>query len=390
MRPRRLVVALVTVGLLVAACGRGANPQSQSPAGGVGKAAVTHAPFGQLTDGATVDVFTLTNAGGMEVRTIPYGAIIVSIKVPDRNGRLEDVVLGFDTLDGYANHRTFFGAVVGRYGNRIANGRFTLDGKTYELATNNGPNHLHGGLKGFDKLLWNAQSFDRDGNTGVVYRLTSRAGDEGYPGTLDVRVTYTLTPANELMVEYDATTDQATPINLTQHSFFNLTGEGRNDILDHRLTINADRFTPVDKTLIPTGELAPVAGTPFDFRQPTPIGARISADHEQLHNGTGYDHNWVLNRTRAGLVPAAHLEDPATGRTLAVSTTEPGMQFYSGNFLDGTVSGKSGHVYKQRYGLCLETQHFPDSPNRANFPSPILRAGDRYQSKTVFAFGVMK
>ena len=320
MKPRRLTVALVTVGLLVAACGRGANPQDRSPAGGGGKPAVTRAPFGQLPDGAAVDVFTLTNAGGMEVRTIPYGAIIVSIKVPDRNGRLEDVVLGFDTLDGYASHRTFFGAVVGRYGNRIAKGRFTLDGKTYQLATNNGPNHLHGGVNGFDKLLWKAQSFDRDGNTGVAYTLTSRAGDEGYPGTLDVRVTYTLTPANELMVEYEATTDQATPINLTQHSFFNLAGD------------------------------------------------------------------WVLNRTRAGLVPAAHLEHPATGRTLDVSTTEPGMQFYSGNFLDGTVTGKSEHVYKQRYGLCLEPQHFPDSPNKPSFPTTELKPGQTFHSTTVYRF----
>jgi aldose 1-epimerase len=390
MKPRRVAVALVTVGLLTAACGSGANTQGRSSSGGVGKAAVKHAPFGQLPDGTAVEVFTLTNAGGMEVRTIPYGAVIVSIKVPDRDGRFEDVVLGFDNLEDYLKRRTFFGAVVGRYGNRIAKGRFTLDGNTYQLATNNGPNHLHGGLAGFDKLLWNAQSFERNGNTGVVYALTSRAGDEGYPGTLTVRVTYTLTPGNELVVEYEATTDQPTPVNLTQHSFFNLAGEGRGDILGHRLTINADRFTPVDTTLIPTGELAPVAGTPFDFRQPTPIGARIAAEHEQLRNGTGYDHNWVLNRSAAGLVPAAHLEDPATGRTLDVSTTEPGMQFYSGNFLDGTVSGKSGHVYKQRYGLCLETQHFPDSPNHSNFPSPILRPGDRYQSKTVFAFGVTK
>jgi aldose 1-epimerase len=385
-----LAVGSMTVGLLFAACGTGANPESRSSAAGMGKAAVTQARFGQLPDGRAVDVFTLTNAGGMEVRTIPYGAIIVSIKVPDRNRRFDDVVLGFDGLDGYVTHRTFFGAVVGRYGNRIANGRFTLDGKTYQLATNNGPNHLHGGLKGFDQLLWKAQSFDRDGNTGVVYTLTSPAGDEGYPGTLDVRVTYTLTPANELRVEYEATTDQATPVNLTQHSFFNLAGEGRGDILSHRLTIDADRFTPVDKTLIPTGELASVAGTPFDFRQPAPIGARIDADAEQLRHGTGYDHNWVLNRSQPGLVHAAHLEDPATGRALDVSTTEPGMQFYSGNFLDGTITGKSGHVYKRRDALCLETQHFPDSPNHSNFPSPILRPGDRYHTTTVFAFGVAK
>jgi aldose 1-epimerase len=390
MTPHRLAMALMTVAVPAAACGSGSNQQSPTPAGAVSPAAVKRAPFGQLADGTAVEIFTLTNANGVEVRTIPYGAIVVSIKVPDRDGRFGDVVLGFDTLEDYAKGRPFFGAVVGRYGNRIARGRFTLDGQTYQLATNNGPNHLHGGVKGFDKLVWKAEPLDRDGRAGVVYTLSSPDGDEGYPGALDVRVTYTLTPANELTVEYEATTDRPTPINLTQHSFFNLAGEGRTDILGHRLTIDADRFTPVDMTLIPTGELAPVEGTPFDFRQPTAIGARIAADHEQLRHGNGYDHNWVLSRGSAGLAHAARLEDPTTGRTLDVSTTEPGVQFYSGNFLDGTITGKSGHVYKRRYGLCLETQHFPDSPNHSNFPSTILRHGERYQSKTVFAFGVTK
>jgi len=388
MRLRRLAVALIAAALPAGACsGSAATVQDRSqPA----RAAVKRDPFGTMADGTAVEIFTLTNGRGMEVRTIPYGAIIVSIKVPDRAGRFEDVVLGFDNLAGYMKQRTFFGAVVGRYGNRIAKGRFTLDGKTYQLATNNGPNHLHGGVKGFDSRLWRAEPFDRNGTSGVVYSLTSQDGDENYPGTVNARVTYTLTPANEIVVEYEATSDKPTPINLTQHSFFNLAGEGHGDILGHRLTIDADRYTPVDKTLIPTGELAPVAGTPFDFRKPTPIGARINDDNEQLHNGTGYDHNFVLNRSGAGLVHAARVEDPASGRTLDISTTEPGVQFYSGNFLDGTVTGKSGHVYRKRDALCLETQHFPDSPNHANFPSTILRPGGRYQSRTVFAFGTAK
>jgi aldose 1-epimerase len=276
---------------------------------------------------------------------------------------------------------------VGRYANRIANASFTLDGQTYALAANNGPNALHGGLKGFDKKVWSAELIDSEGNVGVIYSLVSADGDEGYPGTVKAQVTYTLTKNNELTVEYEATTDKATPINLTQHSYFNLAGEGRGDILGHRLTIDADRFTPVDATLIPTGDQVSVENTPLDFRRPTAIGARIDADDEQLRRGGGYDHNWVLNRDRDGLVHAARLEEPTNGRTLDVSTTEPGMQFYSGNFLDG-VKGKSGHVYARRSGLCLETQHFPDSPNHSGFPSTILRPGERFRSKTVFAFGV--
>jgi aldose 1-epimerase len=329
----------------------------------------------------------------MEVRTIPYGAIIVSLRVPDRSGQLGDVVLGFDTFDEYvARKPPYFGAIVGRYGNRIAKGRFTLDGKTYELATNNGPNHLHGGEKGFDKLVWNAEPFERGGDVGIVYTLMSPDGDQGYPGTLNIRTTYTLSAANALTMDYDATTNKATPINLTQHSYFNLAGEGSGDILGHELTIDADRYTPVDETLIPTGELAAVDGTPFDFRTTTAIGARIDADNPQLRYGQGYDHNWVLSggSTGSALHHAARLADPKSGRTLDVSTTEPGLQFYAGNFLDGTIAGKAGHVYRRRNALCLETQHFPDSPNHENFPSTILRPGARHQSTTVFAFGVSK
>jgi aldose 1-epimerase len=336
-------------------------------------------------------IYTLTNANGIEVRTIPYGAIITSIKAPDRNGRSDDVVLGFDSPEDYAKKtHPYFGAIVGRYGNRIAKGHFTLDGATFTLATNNGPNHLHGGIKGFDKAVWQAEPFQREGGRGVTYSYVSADGEEGYPGAVTARVTYTLTPANELVVDYDATATKATPINLTQHTYFILGGDGSGDILGDLLTIDADRFTPVDATLIPTGELAPVEGTPFDFRQPTAVGARITTDDPQLKNGNGYDHNFVLNGAAGQLRHAARVEDPKSGRTLDVATTEPGVQFYSGNFLDGTITGKSGHVYRRRNGLCLETQHYPDSPNHSNFPSTILRPGERYQSKTVFTFGVTR
>jgi aldose 1-epimerase len=347
------------------------------------------ARFGTLKDGTNVDVITLKNAHGIEVRIITYGGIITSIRTPDRHGRFDDIVLGFDDLDDYVQRSPYFGAIIGRYGNRIARGRFTLDGKTYTLATNDGPNSLHGGLKGFDKAVWHAEPFDKGGDSGVVLTHVSADGDEGYPGRLTVRVTYTLTAKDELAIEYDATTTAATPVNLTNHSYFNLTGAAR-DVLDHVLTLDADRFTPIDATLIPTGELASVAGTPFDFRTPTAIGARIGQQNQQLVDGKGYDHNWVLNGSGSALHHAAHVLEPTTGRTLDVATTEPGIQFYSGNFLDGTLKGAGGHVYGRRYGFCLETQHFPDSPNHANFPSTILRPGETYRSKTVLTFGVAK
>lgn len=382
---KRLLAGAVAAALSACSTSPPAEPNAHAK-----RPTVTRSPFGALPDGTPVEIFTLTNATGMEVRTIPYGAIVVSIRVPDRTNRIGDVVLGFDALDGYLNANPYFGAVVGRYGNRIAKGLFAIDGTTYHLATNNGPNHLHGGIRGFDKRLWRGEPFERGGDVGVVYALKSADGEEGYPGTLDVRVTYTLTPANELTVEYDAATDRPTVLNLTQHSYFNLAGEGIGDILGHRLSIDANRFTPVDSTLIPTGEIATVEGTPFDFRKATAVGARIDADHPQIKNGGGYDHNWVLNGSSGTLRHAARLEDPASGRTLDVSTTEPGMQFYSGNFLDGTITGKSGHVYRKRGALCLETQHFPDSPNHQNFPSTVLRPGERYRSKTVFAFGVAR
>lgn len=344
--------------------------------------------FGKTAEGAAIDVFTLRNTAGVEVRAITYGGIITSLKVPDRTGAMGDIVLGFDSIDGYLKAHPFFGAIIGRYGNRIGQGRFTLDGKAYPLATNNGPNHLHGGVQGFDKRVWQGQPMP--GRMGVAFSRTSPDGEEGYPGTLAVRVSYELTDRNELIVEYHATTDAPTPVNLTQHSYFNLAGDGAGDILQHRLTIDADRYTPVDATLIPTGELAAVKGTPFDFTTATAIGARIGASHPQLKNGQGYDHNWVLNRTSNELILAARVVEPTSGRTLEVSTTEPGLQFYAGNFLDGTLTGKGGHVYKHRNGFCLETQHFPDSPNKPSFPSTILKPGQEYSSRTVFTFGVSR
>jgi len=338
-----------------------------------------------------VDQFTLTNAHGIEVGVITYGAIITVIRTPDRAGRMDDIVLGFDSLAGYLGQSPYFGAVVGRYANRIANGRFTLDGVTYHLAQNNGPNSLHGGLKGFDKVLWSADPIETDSGVGVTLHYTSPDGEEGYPGTLSVRVTYTLTPRDELVADYLASTDKATPVNLSQHSYWNLHGGGRGDILDHVVTLDAAAYTPVDSTLIPSGEIAGVAGTPFDFRTPTAIGARIDQANEQLHFGKGYDHNWVLDREgKTGVVHAARLVDPVSGRTLDISTTEPGVQFYTGNFLDGSIRGKGGVVYGHRGALALETQHFPDSPNHADFPSTILRPGQVYRSRTVFAFGVTR
>ena len=341
-----------------------------------------------MPDGQKIDVFTITNANGLQVQTIPYGAIIVSIKVPDRNGRLDDIVIGHGTLEGYLTKSRFFGAVVGRYGNRIAKGQFTLDGTPYSLAVNNGPNHLHGGVEGFDKQVWRWSTHTSPAAGTVQYTLLSPDGDEGYPGRVEAVVNYTLTDLNELIVEYYALSDKPTPINLTNHSYFNLAGDGARDITDHIVTLNADTYLPVDETKIPTGEIATVDGTPFDFRKPTRIGERIDAPHPQLAIAKGYDHCVVLNRTGEGLVQAAHVEEPTTGRTLTVMTTEPGMQFYTGNVLDGSITGKAGHVYKTRYGLCLETQHFPNSPNQPDFPSTILRPGQEYKSRTIFKFGV--
>ena len=342
--------------------------------------------FGKTADGQEVSLFILQNASGMKAALTNYGAIMASLYVPDRNGNLDDVVLGYAALDGYLKEHPYFGAIVGRYGNRIAKGRFMLDGVEYKLAANNGENHLHGGIKGFDKVVWSAEPVKQDSAVGVKFGYISKSGDEGYPGNLSCTVTYWLTNKNELKIEYHATTDKATPVNLTHHSYFNLADQGKGDILDHQLEIFADRFTPVDKGLIPNGELRPVEGTPMDFRQPHSIGERINSDDEQLKFGLGYDHNWVLNSSDGSLALAARVYEPISGRVMEVWTTEPGLQFYSGNFLDGTLTGKDGRVYKHRYGFCLETQHFPDSPNKPNFPSTILRPGETYSTKTIYRF----
>ena len=351
----------------------------------LGKLTITESPFGQV-NGMNVTLFTLENENGAKAAITNYGAIIVSLFMPDRDGNLDDIVLGYSTVDGYVEVNPYFGAIVGRYGNRICKGRFILDGKEYTLVTNNIGNHLHGGLKGFDKVVWDAKTVKAEHAVGVRLTYLSQDGEEGYPGNLNCTVTYWLTNANEIKIDYEATTDQATPVNLTQHSYFNLAGQGKGDILNHTLKILADHFTPVDETLIPTGEIRPVSRTPMDFTAATAVGARIDEDYDQLQYGGGYDHNWVLNNQDGSLALAAELYDPKSGRCLEVFTTEPGIQFYSGNFLDGTITGKQGRVYKHRYGLCLETQHYPDSPNKQEFPSTILRPGDIYRQTTVFKF----
>jgi aldose 1-epimerase len=341
--------------------------------------------FGKTPQGQEVKLYTLRNANGMTAGVMTYGATVVSLHAPDGKGRMKDIVLGYDHLDGYIENNPYFGSIVGRYGNRIAKGKFTLDGVEYTLATNNNENHLHGGIVGFDKVVWDHKPVWKSDGVGVELTYLSKDGEEGYPGNLKSTVTYTLTNKNELRVDYVATTDKATPVNLTHHGYFNLTG-GERDILGHVLMLNADRFTPVDAGLIPTGELQPVKGTPMDFTKATPIGERIDADYEQLKAGGGYDHNWVLNRRGTGLSLAARVTEPTTGRVMEVYTTEPGIQFYAGNFLDGTITGKGGTVYNHRWGFCLETQHYPDSPNQPNFPSTILRPGDRYETTTVYRF----
>ena len=363
-------------------------------AGGAGKTAdaasgptVTSARFGTLSTGDSVTMFTLANGTGMEVRVIEFGAIIQSIRVPDRDGHIGDVALGYDSLASYVADKRFLGIVPGRYANRIANAQFTIDGTTYHLTRNNGKNHLHCGNRGFGKVLWRGTAVHRGDSVGVVLHYTSAAGEEGYPGTLEAQVTYLLTPDDALHVSYRATTDAPTHVNLTQHTIFNLAGAGDGTVLDHVVTLHASRYIPVDTTGIPLGPLAPVAGTPFDFRTPTPIGARIHADDPQIHAGNGYDHCFVLDRTDQSMFHAAHVLEPTTGRTLDVYTTEPGGQFYTGNSFRGQI-GKGGKAYPSRAGFTLETEHFPDSPNRPEFPSTLLRPGEMYESHTIFAFGI--
>lgn len=375
MLSRSMTAAVIALMMLsLAGCGGEAIPPVQKSF------------FGKTADGTAVDLYTLTNKNGVEAKITNYGGIMVSLKVPDRTGIRGDVVLGFDSLSSYTANNPFFGCLVGRYGNRIAKGKFKLGGVTYKLAINNPPNHLHGGLKGFDKVVWNAEPAADGNGAGLKLTYSSKDGEEGYPGNLAATVVYTLTDSNALKIDYSAVTDKPTPCNLTNHSYFNLSAGTSSDILGTELTLFADRTTPVDKTLIPTGKLRSVEGTPFDFRRPMKIGARIDAPEEQIRFGGGYDHNFVLNGEAGTLRLAAVASDSASGRVLEVFTTEPGIQFYTGNFLDGSVTGKNGTVYARRSGFCLETQHFPDSPNRPEFPSTILKPGETYRTTTIYKF----
>lgn len=343
-----------------------------------------------VEDFDSIKLYTLKNDSGMTVKVTNYGAIITSIVVPDRNGEMSDVALGYNRIEDYINavDKPYFGAIVGRYGNRIAKGEFKLEGETFTLAKNNGPNHLHGGVIGFDKVVWDAK-YD-EGNNSLQLSYVAKDKEEGYPGNLSITVTYTLTIDNKIVVDYHATTDKPTPVNLTQHTYFNLKGEGKGTILDHELMLNAKQFTPVDETLIPTGQMSAVASTPFDFTSAKAIGRDIKNTHEQLEFGLGYDHNWVLDKggKTNQLTLAARVYEPNSGRVLEIHTTEPGIQFYCGNFLDGRLQGKSGESYVHRGGFCLETQHYPDSPNQPNFPSTILRPGNAYESQTTFQFSI--
>lgn len=345
--------------------------------------------FGQLSDGTMSSLYTLTNKNGVKVSITDYGGIIVSVLVPDKSGVMADVVLGYDSVALYEKNNPYFGAIIGRYGNRIAKGKFSIDGKSYQLATNDNTNHLHGGIKGYDKVMWNVQAVEGE-EPALVMTYLSKDMEEGYPGNLENKVTYTLTNENAIKIDFEATTDKPTIVNMCNHSYFNLNG-GQSDILDHSLQIFADKYCAVDETLIPLVGLAEVANTPFDFRAFKNIGTDINKDDIQLKNGLGYDHNWVLNQnTSSGMMVAAILQDSLSGRTLTVETTEPGIQFYSGNFLDGTIVGKYGVKYNIRSGLCLETQHFPDSPNRPDFPTTLLKPGEKYASTTTYTFGLIQ
>ncbi|MER5372027.1 aldose epimerase family protein [Streptomyces sp. NPDC002553] len=342
--------------------------------------------FGTLADGTEVHLWSLAN-GGTRLKVLDYGGIVQSLEIPDRRGRYANVSLGFDNIEDYVAKSPYFGALIGRFGNRIGKGQFTLDGKAYQVDVNDGANSLHGGSKGFDKHVWSVEPFAKGSDVGLHLRYTSADGEMGYPGTLKVKVTYTLTRHGDWRIDYEATTDKATVVNLTNHVYWNLAGESSGTIYDHELEIDAARYTPVDSGLIPTGELARVAGTPFDFRRAKTVGEDIRVAHQQLLYGQGLDHNWVLDKgITSRPAPVATLRDPSSGRTLTVSTTEPGLQFYSGNFLDGTLVGSGGTVYRQGDGMCLETQHFPDSPNKPNFPSTVLRPGQTYRSTTVHSF----
>lgn len=379
------IVSAVCAGLILTTCScRNSQKSCMKSQKGEVKAMIEKKPFGNV-GGENVDLYVMNNANGLKASIMTYGGTMVSLEVPDKNGKLGDILLGCETVDGFTKQTAYLNALIGRYGNRIGKGKFTLDGKTYTLAPNNNGNHLHGGLKGFDKVIWTAAPFETKEGVGLKLAYQSKDMEEGYPGNLKVEVVYTLTNKNELEIEYTATTDKPTICNLTNHNYYNLTGCKR-DILGHELMINADKFTPVDSGLIATGELRPVKGTPMDFTKPTAVGAHINAADEQIKFGGGYDHNWVLNKKKAGMTHAATLSDPESGRVMEVWTTEPGVQFYSGNFLDGSILGKGGIAYKHRWGMCLETQHFPDSPNKPEFPTTVLRPGEVYKTKTVHKF----
>jgi len=375
-----LILCLAVTGSVLACRKAEEAAGAAAPTKGETSMFVKKDPFGALPDGTSVEIYTLTNNRGIEARLMTYGATLVSLRLPDRSGKFDDVVLGYDSLDGYVKNSPYFGSIVGRYGNRIAKGRFTLKGVTYELATNNGPNHLHGGVKGYDKVVWKAEPLREANAVGVKFSYLSKDGEEGYPGNLAITVTYRLTNADELRIDYEAVTDKATPVNLTHHSYWSFAGQGSRDILGHELEIEADKYTVVDEGLIPTGELRAVKGTPMDFTTPHAIGERIA----QVPGG--YDHNYVLRSGGGAMALAARVYEPTTGRTMEITTTEPGIQFYSGNFLDGTITGKGGRVYQKHYGFCLETQHFPDSPNHPDFPSTILEPGQTYRTTTVHRF----
>jgi len=387
MKKNISIIMLVSAGLgAICLIGCASMP---TPANQMGT--VSQAPFGKTPDGTPVEIYTLRNSKGMQARIMTYGGIVQSLKVPDKNGKFDDVVLGFDNLDGYVRDSyvkacPYFGALIGRYGNRIGGAKFTLEGQTYTLAANNGPNSLHGGLKGFDKVVWQAKSLLAADGPALELTYLSKDGEEGFPGNLNVTATYTLTDDNALKLTFSATTDKPTVVNLTHHSYFNLAGQGNGNILGHEVYIDSDKTTPVDKGLITTGEFAPVDGTPFDFRKPTTIGARINDPDTVLQYGPGYDHNWVINKPMGQLGMMARVVEPVSGRVMEVWSDEPGLQFYAGNFLDGTLTGKDGKVYQRRTGFCMEPQHFPDSPNKPNWPSVELKPGQTYHNVIEYKF----
>lgn len=383
----RLSVAPFVLSLMISCSPQSEkNSRENSPDDASAKS-ITVAPFGKLGDGTPVSLYTMKNTKGVLMKVTNYGGIIVSLEVPDRDGKPVDVVLGYDSLQAYEKRNPFFGALVGRYGNRIGKGKFVLEGKEYDLVRNNNGNHLHGGTKGFDKVVWNIEEVPSDEGVAIKLSYLSKDMEEGYPGNLDVEITYTLTNDNSVRFDYKATTDKPTIVNLTQHAYFNFNG-GKGDVLSHEISLNADRFLPVDEGLIPTGELKSVENTPLDFRTPVSIGERINDSHQQIQIGGGYDHCWVLNGD--GLKVAAEVYDPESGIEMTVRTTEPGVQFYTGNFLDGSLTGKGNVVYNKRTGFCLETQHFPDSPNKSQFPSVVVKPGETYSSQTIYQFSTRK